>query len=59
MISGHWTWEAQMAGAATSVAKPYACHAGLAGWEHGWSGAQNVRRKWRATVLCVSFLGPF
>ena len=38
MISGHWSWESQMAGAATSVAKPYACHAGLAGWEHGWSG---------------------
>ncbi|CAK9036646.1 unnamed protein product [Durusdinium trenchii] len=40
MISGHWSWESQMAGAATSVAKPYACHAGLAGWEHGWSGAK-------------------
>ena len=38
MVSGHWSWEAQMAGAASSVAQPYACHAGLAGWEHGWSG---------------------
>ena len=42
MISGHWSWEAQMAGAASSVAKPYACNAGLAGWEHGWSGGRTA-----------------
>ena len=29
MISGHWSWEAQMAhGAVSVVDKPYACHAG-------------------------------
>ena len=27
-ISGHWTWEAQVAGGSVSIAKPYACKAG-------------------------------
>eukprot|EP00913_Durusdinium_trenchii_P019055 g17908.t2 len=36
-INGHWSWEAHMAHGAVSVQKPYDCHAGLAGWAHGWS----------------------
>mmetsp|Transcript_3152 Transcript_3152/g.4524 ORF Transcript_3152/g.4524 Transcript_3152/m.4524 type:complete len:785 (+) Transcript_3152:52-2406(+) len=39
-IHGVWSWEAQVAGGAISVQKPYACHAGLSNWNAGWSGAK-------------------
>jgi len=41
-ISGHWTWEAQMAGGAVSVHQGFSCHAGLPNWSADWSPAKKT-----------------